>query len=140
MLFEDFESGVFPPAGWSQFGTGAGFADTTGAYVYNCVSIIRFVDKILTEEISKLPKKSGRYYGLLIHGNRIMTLIAVQKLALGHELKNQKFKINEKHLDLVTRETIQKVFDYLEKEYSDNMLGTLFKNATKCKDIVQNCV
>lgn len=115
-------------------------AETTGAYVYNCVNIIRFVDKIMAEEISKLPKKSGRFYGLLVHGNRIMTLIAVQKLGLGKELKNPKFRLDKESLDSATRETISQVFEYLEKEYSDNMLGTLFKNATKCRDIFQNCV
>ena len=130
-FFEDLSKGIYK----AVFNP-----ETTGAYVYNCVNIIRSVDTIMADKITDLPKKSGRFYGLLVHGNRIITLIAVNKLGLDQELKRQDFKIDIEKLRSVTENTIQIVFDFIEKEYSDNMLGTLFKNATKCKDIVQNCV
>lgn len=114
-------------------------SDTTGAYLFNCIKIVRSVDKIFAEKISMLPKKSGRFYGLLIHGNRIITYIVVQKLNLAL-LKHADFKIEVEKLHLVTEDTIQNVFGFLENKYSDNMLGTLFKNVTKCRDIVENCI
>ena len=130
-FYEDLTKGIYK----AIFNGG-----TTGTYVYNCIKIIRFVDAILAQKISMLPKKSGRFYGLLVHGNRIITLIAVQKLDLAKLSKTQGFTINEENMRLVTIDTIDKVFNFLEEKYSDNMLGTLFKNATKCRDIVENCV
>ena len=130
-FYEDLSKGIYK----TIFNT-----DTTGAYVYNCVGINRFIDTIVADKITALPKKSGRFYGLLVHGNRIITLITIKRLGCDQALKNPKFKIDEEKLRTSTEETVQIVFHYLEKEYSDNMLGTLFKNATKCRDIVQSCV
>lgn len=112
---------------------------TTGSYVFSCIKIARVVDACLLLEISTLPKESGRYYGLLVHGNKIITLVAVQRLKLNIAAKGNDFELDEEHLVFVTKEMIQTVFDYLEEKYADNMLGTLFKNLSKCRDIVEYC-
>jgi len=129
-FYEDLSKGIYKAIFNSE---------TTGAYLFNCIKIVRSIDKIFTEEISKLQKKSGRFYGLLVHGNRIITYIVVQKLKPSL-FKKANFEIKVEELNSVTNNIIQNVFSYLEKKYSDNIVGTLFKNVTKCRDIVESCV
>ncbi len=107
-----------------------------GIYVYNCVRVDRKINEFLKEEIDSLPKKMGRRYGLLVHGNRLVSLLTMKKGNFLENIKNITSKIDEKlikdTMDIVV-ESVQKI---LEKDYTENILGTLFKNNTKCEDIV----
>jgi hypothetical protein len=47
--------------------------------------------------------------------------------------KENDFELDVENLVSVTDKMIQTILEYLEK----NMLGTLFKNLSKCKDIVE---
>ncbi len=113
---------------------------TSGIFLWNCVKIARVVEEYLQEGIDKLPKRSGRKYGLMVHGNRIITLLVFRKLNLEKEAKKVEFVLDESIIQMTTKEFLDSVFDYLECDYPESMMGTLFKNATKCKDIVENCV
>lgn len=107
-----------------------------GIYIYNCVRINREIEKTLEKEINSFSKKSGRKYGLLVHGNRIISQITFHKLNLNDELKNVEFKIHKPDIQKEVKNTIELVHAELEKTYSDNIIGTLFKNTTKCTNIV----
>lgn len=109
---------------------------TMGIYIYNCVRINREIEKTLENEINNFSKKSGRKYGLLVHGNRIISQITFHKLNLNDELKNVEFKINKTNIQKKVKNVIKLVNTELEKNYSDNIIGTLFKNTTKCTNIV----
>jgi len=107
-------------------------------YVFNSVKVIRKIDSILNERIIKLKQRSGRDYGVLIHGNRIISLITVKKLGLKQELSKADFTLDETKLQSAVNETIDKVTEQLNKKYPESILGTLFKNGTKCADIVNS--
>lgn len=113
---------------------------TTGAYTFNCVNIVRTIDEYLEKKISELSKKSGRKYGMLVHGNRILSLLVIKRLNLSQAAKRSDFILDKENVEATTEEFINKMFDYLESNYPDSMLGTLFKNATKCRDVAENCV
>ena len=113
-------------------------ASVSGIFVWNCVRSARIIDKYLQSSIDKLPKRSGRKYGLMIHGNRIIILLVFIKLNISRKAEGVDFILDESGIQNCTREIVDLVFDYLEREYPDSMMGTLFKNATKCRKIVEN--
>jgi AIPR protein len=110
-----------------------------GVYVYNCVRVDRKINDILKLKIASLNKKSGRQYGLLVHGNRIISLLTIRQLLSANEkLNDLSYAIDDSKLLGMVETIIDKVKKYLDKKYPDNILGTLFKNSTKCADIIQN--
>ena len=110
-----------------------------GLYVYNCVRLDRKINEILKQKISLLYKKSGRQYGLLVHGNRIISLLAMKTmLSSKDKMIDLTYAIDNKKLNDAVETTIDKLKKFLEDKYPDNILGTLFKNTTKCEDIIQN--
>jgi hypothetical protein len=111
-----------------------------GVYVYNCVRVDRKINDIIRETINKLPIKSGRNYGLLIHGNRLISLLVMKALSLKGKMNSMSYTINDNELEDTTQEVINRVSIYLETNYKDSILGSLFKNNTKCDDIVQNAL
>lgn len=112
---------------------------TSGFYVYNCVQINREIEKFLEQNISELPRRSGRDYGLLVHANRIISLLIFNSLGLSEVAKKSNFVLDEESIKETTKSILENLTNYINHNYSDSILGTLFKNATKCRDIVGNC-
>ncbi len=115
-------------------------ASVSGIYVWNCVQAVRSIEKAIQKGISELPRKSGRKYGLLIHGNRIITLVVMLKMGLASQCKNSELSIDDIEVDKNTRLAVDALFSQLEKMYPESMMGTLFKNSSKCRDLVNSCV
>jgi len=111
----------------------------SGSYVWNCVCGTRSIEKALSKIVSLLPKRSGREYGFLIHGNRIITMMVMNKLELGAKASKADFSLNEADIEKTTNEVIVMLGNQLEKEFPEAMLGTLFKNQSKCRSLVQSC-
>lgn len=111
-----------------------------GVYVYNCVKVDRKINEILKQKISRLAKKSGRKYGLLVHGNRVISLLVIKTLlsSKDNKMSDLTFVVDDNKLNTAVESIVEKVSKFLEKKYPDNILGTLFKNTTKCEDIIQN--
>jgi len=59
---------------------------TQGIYLFNCVKVNRITEKYLYEQTRLLPRRSGRKYGMLVHGNRIISLLTFNDLNLGDPL------------------------------------------------------
>ncbi|HHS3623383.1 TPA: AIPR family protein, partial [Proteus mirabilis] len=107
----------------------------SGVYVFNVVKCLRIIDRLIDGKINELEKKNGREYGVLIHGNRMIALIVFSKLNIGNDAQNYEFEMNESSIIPVFSDVINKLGDVLNKKYPEKVLGTLFKNATICKDI-----
>lgn len=113
-------------------------ASISGYYVYNSIKIVREIDEIIVSKIKSLGQRNGRDYGMLIHGNRIIALITIKKLKLKESLSNSDYIINEEDLQNKVDETVDEISRKLSESYPDSILGTLFKNGTKCADIVNS--
>lgn len=109
-----------------------------GIYVFNCVKVTRVIDEYLNELIKDLPRRSGKDYGLLVHGNRIITQLTFRFLSIKDALQTTSFLIEENNIKTKVDDVIKKVSQELENKYSENVLGTLFKNSTKCTDITDS--
>ena len=59
---------------------------TSGYYVYNCVRINRIIETHLWNKIFSLEKKSGKRYLLLIHGNRMISMLTMSSLFTNKQL------------------------------------------------------
>ena len=113
-----------------------------GIYTFNCVKVNRIIESKLYTETRKLPKRSGRKYGLLVHGNRIISQLTFHFLNLNDSLSKIDFNPNVSEIEIKTEEVIRKVENELFKHYPENILGTLFKNSGKCNfivDEIKNC-
>lgn len=109
---------------------------TQGIYLFNCIKVNRITERNLYEQTRLLPKRSGRKYGMLVHGNRIISLLTFNDLNLGEQLSDIDFTPNEDTIKRIVLNNINKVEKALQLHYNENILGTLFKNSSKCNYIV----
>ncbi len=107
----------------------------SGYFVYNSVKIAREVDQIILSEIEKLDRKSGRKYGILVHGNRMIALLTVLKLRLKSEMNKIDFEIDKVLMSKTVKEIIEQINTFLIEKYPESILGTLFKNSSKCNEM-----
>lgn len=126
-FFENLEGGIYKTL----------FNPTTsGDYVWNCVRIVRAIEASLKKRIKDLPKRAGRSYGLLVHGNRLIAMLVLRHANLRAAMKQPVFQVDQAIIEQVQTSAVAAVEAAITKEFGDSMLGTLFKNASKCKELV----
>ncbi|WP_347260577.1 hypothetical protein [Rudaea sp.] len=84
--------------------------------------------------ISELSRFSGKRYGVLVHGNRLIEAL-IFKLVGGAALEGEKFDVAALDLEAKTNGVVDKMVKIIEEHYADNFMATLFKNTDKCSDI-----
>ncbi|MEG5564261.1 AIPR family protein [Enterobacter ludwigii] len=110
---------------------------TNGIYLRNAVFSLRKIDEVISHLISDLPKKSGKEYGVLVHGNRMLAFLIFRKIGL-HKFSNSfDFDLNSMDWLSDTKDVLGKLMTEIESNYKDKFLATLFKNATICKSIAE---
>lgn len=111
--------------------------NTTGIFVYNCVQVQRRIDLIIDSKIKK--EEDGRMGGLLIHGNRLLSMFIFNDINV-NRLKNPSFNVKDGIADSYLSEALVKYFNTLyyifDNEYKNAVIPTFFKNHTKCQNIV----
>jgi hypothetical protein len=112
----------------------------SGVYVLNSVRTLREIERVLASEISELDKKSGKYYGLLVHGNRMIALLVMKELGVANAAKHYEYLIDENVVSEKVKSIIVKTNNFVTEKYSDKVLGTLFKNASICKELYSECI
>lgn len=112
----------------------------SGVYVLNCVRTLRVLDKLLDDKIAALEKKSGREYGMLVHGNRLIEQMIFSTLNINKSANDYTYKIDETIIKSTLDSVAQKTKEIIEIYYPDKILGTLFKNVTICKDISERVI
>ncbi|MFD2937079.1 AIPR family protein [Spirosoma flavum] len=110
-------------------------ASVSGYYVYNCVKTIRFIENVLKREIAALLKRSGRKYGILIHGNRMIELLTIKKLNIKKDLDTIDYIVDGDNVTAKVMEVIDDIHEFIETSYPESFLATLFKNTTKCTEL-----
>lgn len=106
---------------------------TNGIYLKNTVYALRKIDEIISYLITDLPKKSGKKYGVLVHGNRMLAFLVFRALAIHKAANDFHFDIKtidwQKHTEIM----LEKLMLEIEESYKEKFLATLFKNASICK-------
>jgi hypothetical protein len=128
-FFEDLNKGIYK----ELFN-----ASVSGYYVYNSVKTVRKIEAIIRKKITSLGTYSGRQYGLLVHGNRLIALKTINELNLKSQLQKIDYTIDDSILEERTEDIISRMTNFIDTKYTDSILGTLFKNSSKCIDIIEN--
>ncbi|TCW44300.1 AIPR protein [Phytobacter diazotrophicus] len=108
---------------------------TNGIYLRNAVFALRKIDEIISSMIASLPKRSGKEYGVLVHGNRMLAFLVFRTLTMHKIANNFDFDINTIDWQKSTAYMLEKLMLEIEENYKDKFLATLFKNASICKAI-----
>ncbi|EOV0981928.1 AIPR family protein [Edwardsiella piscicida] len=108
---------------------------TNGIYLRNTVFALRRIDEIISSMISNIPKKSGKEYGVLVHGNRMLAFLVFRKLVIHKIANNFNFDISSINWYETTSDMLGKLIFEIEESYKDKFLASLFKNASICKAI-----
>lgn len=108
---------------------------TNGIYLRNTVFALRKIDEIIGEMIANIPKKSGKEYGVLVHGNRMLAFLVFRKLVIHKIANNFDFDMSSIDWYETTSDMLEKLMSEIEEDYKDKFLATLFKNASICKAI-----
>ncbi|HAF15566.1 MAG TPA: hypothetical protein DCK99_18100 [Blastocatellia bacterium] len=111
-------------------------------YVYHAVLVYRMIEQRISEVMKSLEKRSGKKYGVLVHGNRLTAAAVFRRLKLSPALGDPNLKPHEQYKSL--SEIVDQVVDVLTREvgtrYPDNFLAVVFKNPTKSKILFDACV
>lgn len=111
-------------------------------YIYHCVLLHRIVERRISELVKSLEKRSGKKYGVLVHGNRLIAAAVFRRQKLAPMLGEPGLE-PAKHYETV-KAIVDFVVDVLTKEvgtrHADNFLAVVFKNPTKSKVLFDQCI
>lgn len=102
--------------------------------LYNGVLVLRLVDASIKKcELTA----TGRKRLVLIHGNRFLLHLVLQKLQVIEKYKTEYLKYNELEgqVNSLVEEYWEKVFDAMEEKFRDAYPAYLFKNVSKLREI-----
>ena len=112
---------------------------TSAVRLYRAVLVVRAAEQRLRGLISALPRKSGKRYGVLVQGNRLIEALVFKRIG-GAALEGSSFDIGDVEMDAKVDEIVEQVVQIIEDRYADNFMATLFKNTEKCTDIFNRVV
>lgn len=125
-FFENLDRGIYKEVFNSS---------TTGYRAYNAVIFVRKIDALLEERVSDLEKRSGKKYGILIHGNRMVSHIVATKMSIHKQLDTREIILDEDKLTEVLDKVIEDIEGFISAKYPDSLLASFFKNITKCTEL-----
>ena len=115
---------------------------TTAHQVFHAVLVQRLIESKLALSIESLEKRSGKRYGVLVHGNRLLASIVFARLKISQKLVDASF-IADIYDSEVERELVQAVdliTVELTKRFAESFPAVVFKNPTKSKVLFDVCL
>ena len=114
----------------------------SGAAAFNTVLVQREIDRWIETAKNKVSKKSGTPWGILIHGNRILSAAVFRRLK--PQLSQPILTFREELISMPIKNQAQIVFDCMNSkiasDYPGRFLAVLFKNPTDSKKIFDHSV
>lgn len=113
---------------------------TSGVYIWRCVRVQRYIDKVLNNLITVFGSENS---GILIHGNRIISALVFSQINEG-DLQNPKFDfesyLTSDGIENLVKMYSEKLIDAVSNNFSENtIIPTLFKNRSKCEVLIDHC-
>ena len=106
----------------------------TATRLWRTVEVLRAVDDTLREEQRKLD---GRDRSVAVHGNRLIAHAVFAHLP--SDLLDDHaadFDSGRSRVPDVTRRALAEVSTVVERDYPNNYVASLFKNASRCRDVI----
>lgn len=115
----------------------------SGARAFNAVTVLREVDKWLDRKKESLPKRSGREWGVLVHGNRTLACAVFSIAALDLNTTIETFSTSTlpgAGIEDICEASYERIVAGIAEHYPNTFLGSLFKNFTKSKQVLNLAV
>jgi len=111
-------------------------------YVYHAVLIYRVVEGRIANVIKSLEKRSGKKYGVLVHGNRLIAAVVFRRQRLSPPLGDPRLQPSEHYKSLagMVDQAVEVLTREIESRYPDNFPAVVFKNPTKSKALFDQCL
>ncbi len=107
----------------------------TSTQVWRAVRALRVTDRALLDE---RLKRDGRERLIGVHGNRLIAHLVFQRLESGALTDSTvNFDLVLAGIPVLVTSSYNSIVNVINDKYSSNYLASLFKNATRCKDLVQ---
>jgi hypothetical protein len=112
----------------------------SGARAFNSVLVQREIDSWIEAKKTAAPKRSGAPWGVLVHGNRILSAIVFKRLG-SNSLSSAISEFRRLLSDLGIEENCSIVYNQMvkvvEENYPGKFLAVLFKNPGLSKDVFE---
>lgn len=105
-------------------------AGVEGPKIWNLVKIFRQIERWIHD---KKRTETGRGRLMVVHSNRFLLMLVLNKLKTNYNLEAD--TIDENVIFPVCEEYFAKISGEADQKYPQAVLGSLFKNKTKCEDI-----
>lgn len=114
----------------------------SGAAAFNTVLVQREIDKWIEAKKSSLPKKSGASWGVLVHGNRILSAAVFKRMNLRLDKPIADFRplISSMPISAEAQTVFDRMTNQISVDYPGKFLAVLFKNPTASKDLFDKAV
>jgi hypothetical protein len=117
-------------------------ASISGAHAFNATVINRRIESWIEQKKKTIAKKSGSTWGILIHGNRILSAAVFRK----YGIQKLSRPINDFSKDMPTTEALSemcedvysKMIKSTDKRFPGKFLAVLFKNPTASKQVFED--
>lgn len=110
----------------------------SGAKAFNCVLVLRAINKWIDDKKLNMVKKSGTEWGVLVHGNMILTAAIFAKIPsskLDCSIADFRKELALLDIDSISGLALEKMVNKIKKEYANNFLAVLFKNPTMSRSV-----
>ena len=108
-------------------------SSTTSTRLWLCITAMRAVDEILREiQVSE----EGRRRQVAVHGNRLILHTVFRRMP-EFQLQDASSVLDMDTIRSETSATFELFCKKIERDYDGNYLASLFKNRTKCTDVVE---
>lgn len=101
--------------------------------MWNAVQVLRTVDDVLKNKQKTL---TGRDRSVVVHGNRLIAHLVFSRLPAG--TLSQSASIDKLVVTSSADAVLEEIIDVMAESYGTNYVASLFKNASKCRDVVKS--
>jgi hypothetical protein len=115
----------------------------SGARAFNAVLVQRHVDSWIAIEKQKLAKKSGKEWGVLVHGNRVIeaaVFLLLPQGVLDQPISQLAKVVRKDDVFKICTRLYPRMIHIVNKNYPDRFMASLFKNQTMSKDVFDTIV
>ena len=115
---------------------------TSALQVFHAVLVQRLIESKLAQAVKSLEKRSGKRYGVLVHGNRLLASVVFARLKIAGKLGEPKFSAID--YDSAVEQELGQAVDVITSEmsqrFADSFPAVVFKNPTKSKALFDVCL
>lgn len=111
---------------------------TSGAKAFNATVLLREIERWIDKKKPSISKKSGARWGVLVHGNRVLTAVVFKKIGiekLSQPITDFQSALSSINLSDACEDAHSKMVASIEKNYPGKFLAVLFKNPSMSKNV-----